>query len=225
MEFFADIADVAQIRKLQTWLTLDGITTNPTIVAREKKELFPLLEELLEACGGTVHVQTLAHSTEGIVAEAKQLVEVEPTRIFPKIPVTQAGLGAVRQLSSEGIRTTVTGVVTVAQGVFAAKAGAAYVAPYVNWVDNIEHSGTEVVAELLNAFDAYCFSTKVLAASVKSARQFRELVCLGTHAITIPPETFETVLEHPLTERAIRNFEENWNATFAEYKLDSRLNR
>jgi len=223
MEFFADIADVAQIKEVQSWLPLDGVTTNPTIVAREKKELFKLVEELLAACRGLVHVQTLAHSTEEIVAEAKRLLAVDPKRIIPKIPVTQAGLGAVLRLSEEGIRTTVTGVVTVAQGLLAAKAGATYVAPYVNWVDNIEHSGAEVVAELLEAFAAFDLEAKVLAASVKNSRQFRDLVALGCHAVTMPPETYAMVLDHPLTERALEAFENNWMRTFAEYKLDSKL--
>lgn len=223
MEFYADIADVVQIKELQKWLPLDGVTTNPTIVAREKKELFTLIAELLEVCQGTVHVQTLAYSTEEIVAEAKELVAVEPARIIPKIPVTQAGLGAVMRLSQEGIRTTVTGIVTVAQGLLAAKAGATYVAPYVNWVDNIERSGTEVVGELLAALKSYGLQSKVLAASVKSARQFRELVCLGTHAVTMPPETYALVLDHPLTQEALQRFESNWMRAFAEYKLDSKL--
>ncbi len=192
-------------------------------MAKEKKELFRLIEELLAACTGTVHVQTLGYSADEIVADAKRLAAVEPARIIPKIPVTQAGLAAVRQLSAEGIRTTVTGIVTVAQGLIAAKAGATYVAPYVNWVDNIERSGTEVVAELLTALEEYDFASKVLAASVKSARQFRELVAFGTHAVTMPPETYALVLEHPLTDQALQRFEESWRSAFAEYRLDSKL--
>ena len=204
MEFFADIADVAQVKEMQEWLPLDGVTTNPTIVARAKKELFTLIEELLAACEGIVQVQTLAYSTEEIVAEAKRLVAVEPSRIIPKIPCTQAGLGAVMRLSKEGLRTTVTGLITVPQGLFAARAGATYVAPYINWVDSMEWSGTEVVAELLAAFEAYGLDTKVIAASVKTARQFRELASLGTNAVTMPPETYKTILEHPLTDKALR---------------------
>ena len=207
---------------MQEWLPLDGVTTNPTIVARAKKELFTLIEELLAACEGIVQVQTLAYSTEEIVAEAKRLVAVEPSRIIPKIPCTQAGLGAVMRLSKEGLRTTVTGLITVPQGLFAASRGDLCGAVH-QWVDSMEWSGTEVVAELLAAFEAYGLDTKVIAASVKTARQFRELASLGTNAVTMPPETYKTILEHPLTDKALRNFADNWNGVFQEYKLDSKL--
>lgn len=221
MQFYADTANLQQIKELLEWFPIDGITSNPTLVSREKRQYLNLVNDLLEVVPGLVHCQVLATSCEGIVSESERLRSINPERIIPKIPVTQQGLAAIRDLAKQGIPTTATAIVTVSQGVMAAKCGASYLAPYVNRVDTIEQSGTAMVIELQQALAKYSLESKVLAASIKTTQQLKELILSGIYGVTIHPALFEQALSHPLTDQAIASFQADWLTVFDQLNLSS----
>ncbi len=222
MELYVDSADLKTIKKLNGWLPLDGITVNPSIVAVEKKELFPLLEELLKLCDKYLHVQVLSEKKEEIIKEAERLHSLSE-KIIVKIPVSQEGLAAIKELDTEEIKVTATAIFTITQAFSAAKAGASYLAPYVSRLDRIEQSGVKMVKEMEEMVELNGFPAKIITASIKNANQVKELIRTGAQAMTISPEILIQAHQHPLTDQAVEMFRDDWINTFAEFKLDSKL--
>src|SRR5690554_5545759 len=205
MELYVDSGNVKEIIELKEWLPLDGITVNPSIVAVEKKELYPLLEELLNLSKKYLHVQVLSDEKKEIIKEAEEL-HAFSKKIIVKIPVSKDGLAAIKELDTEEIKITATAIFTVTHAFTAAKAGANYLAPYVSRLDKIEQSGVKLVKEMKEMLELNHFSAKIIAASIKNANQVKELIRTGIQAITLSPEILIQSHQHPLTNRAVELF-------------------
>lgn len=218
MDIYIDSANVEEI-KASLWFPIRGITTNPTIVAKEKRPFRELLENLVSLGLPEIHTQILGLSTEEIVAEAKLLMGIAPKQIIPKIPVNSSGLGAIRILASEGYPSTATGIYTVSQGVLAARAGASFLAPYVNRIDRLGGSGAEVACQIKCALEQYDLPAQVIAASLKSSYQLQTLIEGGVDSITITGDFLTEVVTHGETEEAVRVFRSNWKSVYKDLSL------
>jgi fructose-6-phosphate aldolase 2 len=224
MDIYIDSANVAEI-KSALWFPIRGITTNPTIVARERKPFIALFQELLDLGLAEIHAQVLGTTAVEIVKEAEVLVDLAPDRIIPKIPVNPAGLGAIMELADQGYRTTATGIYTVAQGVLAARAGAKFLAPYINRIDGVGGSGCSVASQMKEALTQYNLPTQIIAASVKTTNQLQDLMVGGVDSVTITGEFLHQVVTHGETEQAIATFLKHWGKTYETLTLNSPLRR
>ncbi len=217
MELILDTGNVADIKEFYETLPIDGVTTNPSIVAKEGKEFKELINEISEIIGEEtpIHAQVLSTEYEEIIEEAKFISSLRKN-IYIKIPVTKGGFRAIKELKKEGLKITATAIFTAHQGVLAAKAGADYVAPYVNRLDNISGEGVNVVKDLVKIIDQHGFKTKVLAASFKNAQQVIDLYKAGVHSVTVPTDVLKAMMKHPLTEWSVDKFIEDWEGTFGK---------
>jgi len=222
MELYVDSANVEIIKELNQWLPLDGVTVNPSIVSVEDKELYPLLEELLELSAKYLHVQVLSEQKDEIIREAEELHAISD-KIIVKIPVSKEGFAAIKELDTDKIKVTATAIFTVTQAYTAAKAGAAYLAPYVSRLDRIEQSGVKMVREMKEMLDLNDFSAKIITASIKNANQVKELIRTGAQAMTLSPDILIQANQHPLTDKAVEMFRDDWINHFEEFKLNSKL--
>jgi fructose-6-phosphate aldolase 2 len=206
--YMLDTANVKEIERLYDLYPIDGVTTNPSIIAAEQKPLRAQLLEIRSVIGedAMLHVQPISNKAEDIVAEALEYRDLVKGNFYAKVPVTPQGIKAMQMLKNIGIRVTATAIFTQQQALIAAKAGADFVAPYVNRLDNISSDGIGVVADIMKFINAYGYPTKVLAASFKNVEQVHRVSLLGSHSATIAPELFEALLYHPLTERAVWDF-------------------
>ena len=213
MLMLIDYANVQAIQETLTYLPVDGVTTNPTILYREGKEPLELLHQIQEVLpeGAQLHVQLVSERAAGMVEEAKALRSEIPGNLFVKLPVTREGFAAIPRIVAEGIQVTATGIHSSMQGFMAAKAGARYVAPYVNRMDNFGIDGVRVATEIHRTLKSYGMETDVLAASFKNSEQVLELVRQGVGAITAAPEVLAALIKNPATDAAIaeqnRHFE------------------
>lgn len=229
MVFFVDTANTEQIRECAEFYTIEGVTTNPTLVSREKRDFIPLIKEIRDIIGSDkmLHVQTTATKAEDIVKEAKELREIVGDPFYVKIPIGPEGLKATMMLKKLGIGVTMTAIFTQQQALMAAKAGADFVAPYVNRLDNIVADGINVVAEIVKIFKLYNIKTQVLAASFKTPEQVHKVALNGCDTVTINPDLFKMLITHPLTDKAVTDFASDWKnfygnktvADFCEEKL------
>jgi transaldolase len=210
MKIFLDTANLEEIRQATALGVLDGITTNPTLAAREGR---PFRELILEACellkGGVVNAEVVSTDTEGMLREARELASWHPN-IVVKVPMTPAGIQAVRLLREEGIRTNVTLVFSPAQALLAAKAGAYFVSPFLGRLDDIAQNGLGLLAEIVTIYRNYRFSTQVLAASLRHPMHVVEAARLGADIATMPYKVFEQLFRHPLTDRGLEAFLKDW---------------
>ncbi len=210
MKIFLDTANLEEIRQATALGVLDGITTNPTLAAREGR---PFRELILEACellkGGVVNAEVVSTDTEGMLREARELASWHPS-IVVKVPMTPAGIQAVRLLREEGIRTNVTLVFSPAQALLAAKAGAYFVSPFLGRLDDIAQNGLGLLAEIVTIYRNYRFSTQVLAASLRHPMHVVEAARLGADIATMPYKVFEQLFRHPLTDRGLEAFLKDW---------------
>lgn len=220
MEFYLDTADVAAVRRLANVLPIKGVTTNPSIVARGKRDIFSVLQELQEVIGteGQLFAQVLGRDAEKMVEEAQKLREAIPALVV-KVPVTHAGLAAIRQLKALNIPTLGTAVYGAGQGFYAAMAGASYIAPYVNRLDSQGGDGVGLVRELQTLVDLHCPDTQVLAASFRTPRQVLDCMLAGCTAITVDPAVAELFLMDPAVEDALNRFDQDWTAAYGAVAL------
>lgn len=223
MELYIDSADIEKIKHLVEWLPIDGITVNPSIISKNKTPLFELLKQLLPLSKKFLHVQVLSNKKEDIMLEAETLHNISE-KIIVKIPATKEGLSAIKEIDTEKITITATAVFSVTQALISAKAGAKYIAPYVSRVNKIEQSGTLLVKEIKETIcNIYKYPVKIIAASVKSSYEVKELLNIGVDAITLSPEIMYESCTHFLTDQAVAMFSADWEKTFKEFKLDSEL--
>lgn len=218
MIYILDTADLQAIKHCNEFYPLSGVTTNPSIIAKAKTDFWPLVEEIRAIIGPEkmLHVQTTQVKAEDIVEEAKLLKERLGGNFFVKIPIGEEGLKATKMLSEIGIGVTVTAIFTPAQALMAAVAGASFVAPYVNRLDNILGDGTAVVAEIVNQFDIYGLDCKVLAASFKNAEQVHKCASYGCHSVTITADIMKNLISHPMTDAAIEGFNKDWKGVYGD---------
>jgi fructose-6-phosphate aldolase 2 len=212
MQLVIDSADIEKIKELNEYYPIDGVTTNPSIIVKEKKPFLPLLKEIRNIIGDEkeLFVQVLSEKAEEMVDEAHFICEKISGNVLVKVPVTNEGIKAIKQLKAEGIRTLATTVYTPMSAFLAAKAGADYVAPYVNRIDNLTGNGVNVVSEITQIFARHHLACKVLAASFKNVQQIHNICLAGAHGVTAAPELIEAMLEHPSVEANVRQFRENW---------------
>jgi len=207
MKLFIDTANVSEIREM-AWL-IDGVTTNPTLVAREKR---PFVDVIAEICGivdGPISAEVTALDAEGMVSEARELASIHENVVI-KIPMTESGMQAVARLAEEGIRTNVTLVFSANQALLAAKCGATFVSPFVGRIDDVGGDGMGLIAEILAVYANYAFLTEVLAASVRHPRHVFEAATLGADIATVPYAVLKKLFNHPLTDSGIERFLKDW---------------
>lgn len=217
MELILDTANIEDIKDLHTHLCLDGVTTNPSIISKEGKDFENIIKEIDEIVGKDtpIHAQVISKKFEDVMEEALYISKLRE-KMYVKIPVTKEGLRAIKELKKQNIKITATAIFTAHQGFLAAKAGADYVAPYVNRIDNISGYGVNVVKDLVNIINSYNLNTKVVAASFKNAQQVLDLMKVGVHSATIPADICRTMMAHPLTDWSVDKFIEDWSNTFGE---------
>ena len=218
MLYILDTADVEAIKYCNEFYPLAGVTTNPSIISKEKSAFWPLVKEIRSIIGEEkmLHVQVTQKTAEKIVEEALLLREELKGNFYAKIPISEEGLKATKMLKKLGMGVTVTAIFTPAQALLAAMAGADFVAPYVNRLDNILGDGTEVVTEIVQQFKLYGIKCNVLAASFKNAEQVHRCASGGCHSVTVSADILKTIISHPMTEVAIAGFETDWMNVYGE---------
>lgn len=218
MQYIIDTGNVEDIKHVNEFYPLDGVTTNPTLVAKEGKEFWALLKEIRRIIGPEkmIHAQTVQTTAELMVEEAKLMKETIGGEFYVKVPMTEEGLKATKMLKELGIGVTMTTIFTPAQALMAAKAGASYVAPYVNRLDNIVGDGVRVVEEIVAEFEMHSLDCKVLAASFKNSEQVHKCALCGCHSVTIAADIFKSLISHPMTDAAIAGFEKDWTAQYGD---------
>jgi transaldolase len=205
MKLFLDTANVAQIREAARWGVLDGVTTNPSLVAKEKRPFHDLVREICGIVDGPVSAETVSLEAGAIVAEGRQLAKLHD-RVVVKVPVMKEGLAATRALAAEGIRVNMTLVFSPAQVLLAAKAGAAFISPFVGRLDDAGHTGMEMVEQSLEVLRNYDFASEIIVASVRSPLHVAQAATMGAHIATVPFAVLEQLVRHPLTDVGIEKF-------------------
>lgn len=210
MEIYLDTANVDEIREAVTWGVISGVTTNPTLIAKESgRDFREIIKEICGLVQGPVSAEAVSLDVEGILKEARELAALNP-HVVIKIPVTEDGLAAVKVLSREGIRTNVTLVFSPLQALLAARAGATYVSPFIGRIDDTGQDGSDVLADIMDIFRNYQLETKVIAASIRHPRHVLEAARLGADIATVPFKVLKTMFRHPLTDRGIDRFLADW---------------
>lgn len=209
MKFFIDTANLDQIKKGVEMGMVDGVTTNPSLIAREDKPFEEILKDILAVVDGPVSAEVVSLDANGMVEEAKVLAAMSDNIVI-KIPMIMEGIKAVKQLTALGINTNVTLVFSAAQALLAAKAGATYVSPFVGRLDDVGTPGMELIAEIMNIFHNYGIDTEVIVASVRSPQHVMESAALGADIATIPLKVIEQLAKHPLTDIGIEQFLADW---------------
>jgi transaldolase len=209
MEFYIDTADVPQIRKFWDMGIIDGVTTNPTLIAKAGRNFREVINEITGIVKGPISVEAVSTKAEDLVEEARGLAKFGE-HVVVKIPMTDEGLKAVKQLSALGVKTNVTLVFSSAQALLAAKAGATYLSIFVGRLDDRGQDGMEVVYETCRMLSNYGMPTKVITASIRHPRHVVEAALAGSHVATIPPDILDKMLRHPLTDDGLRLFLQDW---------------
>ena len=209
MKFFIDTANIDEIKKGVELGLVDGVTTNPTLLSREKRNPQELIEEICNIVHGPVSVEAVSLDKEGMIKEARELSKIAPNIVI-KIPLTEEGLKAVRVLSEEGIKTNVTLCFSPTQALLAAKAGANYISPFVGRLDDISHTGMELVEQIITIYDNYGFETEIIVASIRNPLHVLEAALMGADIATIPFKVLVQLIKHPLTDIGIERFLKDW---------------
>jgi transaldolase len=209
MKFFIDTANVEEIKKGLALGMVDGVTTNPSLVAKEPRPFVEILKDICKLVDGPVSAEVISLEADGMVAEARELVKIADN-IVVKIPMIEEGLKAVKQLTAEGIKTNVTLIFSVAQALLAAKAGASYVSPFVGRLDDISVNGLDLIADIMTILRNFGFATEVIVASVRSPMHVVESALLGADIATIPYKVIAQLAKHPLTDIGMRQFLADW---------------
>lgn len=209
MKFFIDSADVNEIQGALDLGLCDGVTTNPSLVAKTGKPFAQVIKEITAIVDGPISLEVTALDTEGMLGEARELAAIAEN-VVVKVPMTRDGIRAVRQLSNEGIKTNVTLVFTAAQALLAAKAGASYVSPFIGRLDDIAQEGMELIAQIVEIFENYSFPCEILVASVRHPVHVVDAARLGADVATIPAPVIDKLFKHPLTDSGIEKFLADW---------------
>ncbi len=209
MKFFIDSANIEEIREAASLGILDGVTTNPSLVAKEGRNFRLLLDEILSIVDGPVSAEVVSVDKEGILTEARELAAIHKN-IVVKVPLIREGLKAVRQLTDEGIKTNVTLCFSPTQALLAAKAGATYVSPFIGRLDDISVDGMELIQQIVTIYQNYDFQTQVLAASIRHPLHVLDAALMGAHVATIPFKIIEQMFFHPLTDSGLQRFLDDW---------------
>jgi transaldolase len=209
MQFFLDTGNVDEIRQALEWGILDGVTTNPTLIAKTGRPFMEVVKEILQLVDGPVSLETVSRDAKGMVEEGRKLAELGDN-VVVKIPMTPEGIIAVQELESEGIPTNVTLVFSPTQALIAAKAGATFVSPFVGRLDDISSEGMKLIRDIKTIFDNYDFDTQIIVASVRHPMHVLEAALIGADICTMPFEVMKKLFQHPLTDKGIELFLKDW---------------
>lgn len=211
MKLFIDTANVNEIREVNEWGVIQGVTTNPSLIAKEGRVFEEVVKEITSIVDGPISAEVISLESEGMLKEARELAKIHPNIII-KIPMTKEGLKAVKVLTSEGIKTNVTLIFSASQALLAAKAGATYVSPFVGRLDDISNEGLVIIEDIVQIFDLHGIDTEIIAASIRHPIHALDAAKAGAHIATIPYKVFLQMLEHPLTNIGIDKFIEDWSS-------------
>lgn len=212
MKFFIDTAEVSEIRAVHALGLVDGVTTNPSLIAKSGRDFKEVITEIASFVDGPISAEVIALDAEGMVREGRELAAIHKNIVI-KVPMTEDGLKATRIFSTEGIRTNVTLVFSPLQALLAAKAGATYVSPFVGRLDDVGHDGMEGIEQIRTIFDNYGYATEIIVASVRSPMHVLNAGLLGADICTIPPSVISQLVKHPLTDIGIAKFMADWEKT------------
>ncbi|MEA4825381.1 fructose-6-phosphate aldolase [Clostridium sp. JNZ J1-5] len=205
MKIFIDTANVDEIRRVSKWGILDGVTTNPSLIAKEGRDIKDVVEEICSIVDGPISAEVISLKSKEMVAEARELVKIHKNIVI-KIPMCEEGLKAVNVLYKEGIKTNVTLIFSAQQALLAAKAGASYVSPFAGRLDDIGNDGLQVVGDIAEIFSIYDIQTEIIAASIRNPMHVLYAAKAGAHISTIPYKVLMQMLNHPLTDKGIEAF-------------------
>jgi transaldolase len=209
MKFFIDTANIKEIKEAASYGLLDGVTTNPSLVAKEGKNFRELLDEILKIVDGPISAEVVSTDYDGIMKEAHELAKIHKN-IVVKVPLIKEGIKAVKSLSDEGIKTNVTLCFSPSQALLAAKAGATYISPFVGRLDDISHDGMALIQQIVQIYRNYDFKTEVLVASVRHPLHLVDAALMGAHVATMPFDVIEKLFRHPLTDLGLEKFLSDW---------------
>jgi len=210
MKFFIDTANIKEIKQGVEMGMVDGVTTNPSLIAKENKPFEEIINEICQIVDGPISAEVVSLDTEGMVGEARKLAAINDN-IVVKVPMTTEGIKAVRRLAAEGIKTNVTLVFSAAQALLAAKAGATYVSPFVGRLDDIGVSGMDLIQDIMTVFSNYGYQSEVIVASIRSPQHVVDAALIGADIATIPFKVIAQLAKHPLTDIGIEQFLADWD--------------
>ena len=210
MKFFIDTANIEEIKSANDLGLLDGVTTNPSLVAKEDRDFRELIKEICDIVDGPVSAEVVSTDMEGMIKEARDLVKIADN-IAVKIPLIKEGLKAVKILSQEGIQTNVTLCFSPLQALMAAKAGASYISPFVGRLDDISHRGMELIEQIATIYGNYGYETEIIVASVRNPLHVLDAALMGADIVTTPYKVMEQFIKHPLTDIGLEKFLADWN--------------
>ena len=205
MKIFIDTGDIAEIKEAHAMGAIDGVTTNPSLLAKAGKPTFQAIAEICEVVDGPVSAEVIAITTDEILREGRELSKIHPN-VVVKVPLIEDGLKAVRIFSQEGIRTNVTLCFSASQALLAAKAGATYISPFVGRIDDVSGDGMELIQQIVTIYQNYDFDTQVLTASVRHPVHFVQAALIGAHVATLPLKVIKQLVKHPLTDIGLAQF-------------------
>lgn len=209
MKFFIDSANIKEIRAINDLGILSGVTTNPSLIAKEGVSLHKRLKEIAREVSGSISAEVISEDAEGMIQEGKELAAISPN-ITVKIPMTLEGLKAVNALTAEQIETNVTLIFNANQALLAARSGATYVSPFLGRLDDIGHDGLDLLASISEIFEQHHINTEIIAASIRHPLHVMDAALKGAHIATIPYHVFNEIIQHPLTDRGIEQFLADW---------------
>lgn len=210
MKFFIDTANINEIREANDMGMVDGVTTNPSLIAKEGRNFEEIIKEICEIVDGPINAEVVSTDTEGMLAEGRKLSKIHKN-IVVKIPMLVDGLKATRKLSEEGIKTNVTLVFSPLQALMAAKAGASYVSPFIGRLDDISQEGLLLVEQIVEIYSNYAFDTEIIVASIRNPLHVLESALMGADISTIPFNVLSKLAAHPLTDKGLKAFLDDWN--------------
>ena len=209
MKIFIDTANIDEIRKANDWGVIDGVTTNPSLVAKERRGFDEVVREIISTIDGPISLEVISLQSDEMIKEAVKMSEWSQNVVI-KIPMTPEGLKAVKILNAKNIKTNVTLVFSVNQAILAAKAGATYVSPFIGRLDDIGQDGMQIVRDMVTIFNIYHFKTEIIVASVRHPLHVIEAAKVGAHVATIPYNVIEKMFSHPLTDAGLEKFMSDW---------------
>ncbi|MFV9689836.1 MAG: fructose-6-phosphate aldolase [Desulfobacteria bacterium] len=209
MKFFIDTANIEEIREANKLGVIDGVTTNPSLIAKEGRDFKEVINEICEIIDGPISAEAVSPDAEGMVAEGRELSKIHENIVI-KIPMTTEGIKATRKLSGEAIKTNVTLVFSPLQALMAAKAGATYVSPFVGRLDDVAHDGMGLVDKIIQIYENYGFTTEIIVASIRNPIHVLDAALMGADIATIPFKVITQIAEHPLTDRGLEKFLDDW---------------
>ncbi|MCW1928904.1 fructose-6-phosphate aldolase [Bhargavaea beijingensis] len=215
MKFFIDTANFDEIKEAHAWGILSGVTTNPSLVAKENVSFHERLKEIAELVPGSVSAEVISTDAEGMIREGRELAELAPN-ITVKLPMTPEGLKACSTFAKEGIKTNVTLIFSANQALLAARAGATYVSPFLGRLDDIGHNGMDLIATISEIFIQHGIETEIIAASIRHPQHITDAALNGAHIATTPLKVLKQMFNHPLTDKGLEAFLADWNKRTAE---------